>query len=286
MTIYVDGLFLLNTALNGLLLLGTARLGGAAVVWWRIVLGAALGGGYAVAALVLPWPAVSGMAGKLLSAAAMTVCAFGFRRQTVKLGGVFLALSAALAGVVLAVVEIMGTGLMLVDGGAYYPVSGKALLLTAAAVYVLSRTVFAQLVRHTGGEVFPLELRSGSKAVKLTALRDTGNTLRDPVTNEEVVVAEWQTARGLLPPEAAALVDAAALRNPAELLPRLLAAMPSGKWRLIPFRAVGVSGGMLVAMRCDALRIGKRTVRGGVVAFSPTPVSDGGGYTALIGGSI
>ena len=61
-TIYVDGLFLLNTALNGLLLLGTARLGGAAVVWWRIVLGAALGGGYAVAALVLPcrrcpvWP--------------------------------------------------------------------------------------------------------------------------------------------------------------------------------------------------------------------------------------
>ena len=50
--------------------------------------------------------------------------------------------------------------------------------------------------------------------------------------------------------------------------------------------AVGVSGGMLLAMRCDALRIGKRTVRGGVVAFSPTPVSDGGGYTALIGGSI
>ena len=100
------------------------------------------------------------------------------------------------------------------------------------------------------------------------------------------MVAEWQTARGLLPPEAAALVDAAALRNPAELLPRLLTAMPSGKWRLIPFRAVGVSGGMLLAMRCDALRIGKRTVRGGVVAFSPTPVSDGGGYTALIGGSI
>ena len=111
MTIYVDGLFLLNTVLNGLLLLGTARLGGAAVVWWRIVLGAVLGGGYAVAALVLPWPAVSGLAGKLLSAVAMTVCAFGLRRQTVKLGGVFLALSAALAGVVLAVVEIMGTGL-------------------------------------------------------------------------------------------------------------------------------------------------------------------------------
>ena len=132
MTIYVDGLFLLNTVLNGLLLLGTARLGGAAVVWWRIVLGAVLGGGYAVAALVLPWPAVSGLAGKLLSAAAMAVCAFGLRRQTVKLGGVFLALSAALAGVVLAVVEIMGTGLMLGEGGGHEGVGGRARTIPSA----------------------------------------------------------------------------------------------------------------------------------------------------------
>lgn len=286
MTIYLDGLFLLNTALNGLLLLGTARLGGAAMIWWRMALAAALGGAYAVAAVALPWPWLSSLVAKILSAAAMTALAFGLRRGSVKLGGIFLALGAAFAGVVLAVVEVMGTGLLLMDGGAYYPVSARALLLTAAAVYVLSRTVFAQLVRHTGGEVLPVELWAGPRSVKLTALRDTGNTLRDPVSNQEVVVTEWQTARGLLPPEARNLAEPSALENPAELLPRLMTAMPSGKWRLIPFRAVGVSGGMLLAMRCDRVRIGKRTVRGGVVAFSPTPLSDGGGYTALIGGSI
>ena len=53
--------------------------------------------------------------------------------------------------------------------------------------------------------------------------------------------------------------------------------------RLLPYRAVGVESGLLLAIRVDRAVIGGHSQRGLLVAVSPTPVSDGGGYQALIG---
>ncbi len=286
MTIYVDGLFALNACLNALLLLGSARLAGAPVRRWRLAAAAALGGLYAVACVVPGLAFLGRLPGKLLAMAAMVSSAFGLRRGSGKLALLFAALSAALAGVITAMVQVFGTGLMVIGGAAYYPVSGRTLLLTAAVLYVLSRTVLARLARHTGGELVPVELQSGGRTVKLTALRDTGNTLQDPATGRGVLVAEWPAVRALLPPEAAAALGARPPDDAAALLPALARAVPAGKWRLIPYRAVGTAGGLLLAMACDCIRVDGRPDPGGIVAFSPTPLSDGGGYTALIGGSV
>ncbi len=286
MTVYVDSLFVLNALINLILLLGSARMGGAPVCRGRIAAAAAFGGLYAVGCVApgLEW--LRGTAARLAVMAGMLLIAFGWRRGTVKLGALFLGLSAAFGGLMLAMLHVFGVSLTLLGGVAYYPVSGLALLLTAAAVYILTRTVFARLAEHTGGELVPITLRCGPKTVKLTALRDSGCTLKDPVTGRGVLVAEWQTARALLPPEAAAPLSAAQFSRPADLLPRLSSKAAGGRWRLIPYRAVGTAGGLLLAMQCDQMEVGKQTVSGALVAFSPTPLSDGGGYTALIGGRI
>ncbi len=286
MTVYVDSLFLLNAILNLLLLLGSARLGGAPIVRWRCMAAAALGGLYAVGCVVpgLAW--LQAMPVKLLVLAAMQVLAFGWKKSSVKQGFLFLALSLAFGGLVLVMVNVFGTGLMLLGGAAYYPVSARVLVLTAAAVYVLTRTVFAHLAEHTGGELVPVELTLGSRTARLTALRDSGNTLKDPATNRAVLVADWRIARALLPAETASELDGAQFAHPAELLERLVQREPAAKWRLIPYRAVGTNGGLLLAMRCERMRVGEKDIEGGLVAFSPTTVSDGGAYTALIGGSV
>ena len=73
---------------------------------------------------------------------------------------------------------------------------------------------------------------------------------------------------------------AADFAAPAALVLRLQRLHP----RLIPFRAVGTGSGLLLALPCEEVRIGKSVQKNGLVAFSPTPVSDGGGYEALTGG--
>lgn len=286
MTIYVDSLFLLNAFLNYLLFVGSAWLGGIPARRLRFLAAAVVGGVYAACCVVPGLEVLRALPCKGLSLALMVLAAAGPRKEAVKLGVVFLALSLAFGGLVLVMVQFFGTGLMLVGGAAYYPVSGASLALTAAAVYLAARTVLCRVARHTGGALVEVELYSGPRRVRLTALRDSGNTLTDPASNRGVLVAEWQAAKALLPPSAAMGLEGAQFKQPADLLPRLAFAAPGGKWRLIPYRAVGTGGALLLAMRCDAAKVGRKTVKGALVAFSPTPLSDGGGYTALIGGTL
>lgn len=286
MTIYVDSLFVLNTVLNYLLLLGSARLSGAVIRRMRLLGAAVLGGLYAVGCVVPGLEILRGLAVKLVVLSCMILLAFGSRKSSIKQALVFLGLSLAFGGMMLVLVNVLGTSLMLIHGAAYYPVSGRALVLTAAALYLLSRTVLSCVVQHSGGELVPVEISAGPRKVALTALRDTGNTLKDPVTNQSVLVADWQVARQLLAPEVADALTADQFRDPAGLFERMSRTASPRSWRLLPYRAVGMSGGMLLAMRCDSIQVGKQKIAGGLVAFSPNEVGADGAYTALTGGSV
>ena len=134
---------------------------------------------------------------------------------------------------------------------------------------------FRRIGRH-GGELVRLEITLDRGAVRLTALRDTGHTLTDPGTNRPVVVVYWQALSGVLP-------DWADADAPIESLERCHA-VGSRDARLVPYRAVGVEHGMLLALRSQGVRADRKPLGRLLVALSPTPVDDGGMYQALIGG--
>lgn len=279
MTVYAERVFALNAVLNFLLLLGSARLAGAPALMRRVLPAAALGGVYAVAALVpaLGFLQTAGM--KAVTAAVMLLLAFGAEKRTLRLGLLFLALAAAFAGLVLLCTQVFRTGLVLVGGSAYYPVSFFGLVLVAAAAYLTAWLVFSRLFQHGGRQIVPLTVRLGAREVPIRALRDTGNTLCDPITGEAALVIDAQTAAQLLPQ---AELTAETLSAPAQLLPELARQYPALRFRLIPYRAVGTRAGLLLAARCEVVERSGRARRA-LAAFSPTPVSDGGNYQALTG---
>ena len=106
------------------------------------------------------------------------------------------------------------------------------------------------------------------------------NTLRDPLTGEGVVVLDCGRA-GALVPELAG-VPAQAFQRPVELLARFAGEEPD--LRLLPYQAVGVPCGLLLAVRVDEAAWGGQRRPRCLCALSPTPLSDGGGYHALVGG--
>ena len=118
--------------------------------------------------------------------------------------------------------------------------------------------------------------------MKLLALRDTGNTLQDPLTGRPVVVVEGEKLRPLLPE--LPRLDRQSLAHPVELLRDLEGTAGDLRLQLLPYRAVGVECGLLLALRVDQANCGGGEVRDCLTALSPTPLSDGGGYSALIGG--
>ena len=270
-TVYIDEVFLLNAVLDYLLLLCSARLAGEELRRGRMAAAALLGGGYAAAVFLPGWGFLSHPLCALAAAAGMTLVAFGGSRRLLRVSLVFLGVSAAFGGGVLA--------LQLLSGRRVVP-DLRSLLLSAAGCYAFLTLIFHRGFRHSGGELASAELRLNERSCRLTALVDTGNTLNDPHTGRPVMVAEGEKLRSLFPPEecprAEELLDPVAAMERRGKTPR--------RWRLLPYREVGVSCGLLLAVKVDQARVGGRDYGSILVALSPNPVSDGGGYSALISG--
>lgn len=255
--IYLDLVVILNFLVDLLLLLGTNRLAGFPAGLKRVIPAAALGGIYAGACMLPGFRFLGNEVWRLVSLALMAGTAFGWDRSAVKRGGIFVLLSMALGGI--------ATGL---EKGGF-----AAIVLSAAGVWVLCRIGFGG--RIGGREFVPLELRRADKTVRLTALRDTGNNLRDPITGEPVLVIDSGAAEELTG------LSAQQLGSPLETM----AQRPIPGLRLIPYRAVGQPGGMLLAMRFGDVKIGDRRMEA-LVAFAPEPIGNGEGYRALTGGVL
>lgn len=77
----------------------------------------------------------------------------------------------------------------------------RGILIAAALCYGVLSLVLGRQFTHTrtGGELQELTLTRQGRSVKLLALRDTGNTLQDPLTGRPVVVVEGEKLRPLLP---------------------------------------------------------------------------------------
>ncbi len=281
--IYVDTLFLLNAVIDYLLLLAAARLAGEPLRRWRFALGAALGGFYAVAIFLPGFQFLSALPWRLASAGLMMLVSYGGSGRLLRQGLLFVALTCAFGGGVVAIGLMGGSGLALGGGVFYSSLDLKMVLLSAAVCYGALTLVFRRIGRHSAasGELVEARLTLMGRSVRLTALVDTGNTLTDPVSGRPAMVAEGESVRDLFPkdrqPASRDLLD------PAGGLTRLGTGEWRSRFRLLPYRAVGVERGLLLAVRADSLELDGQGRGPVLVALSPTAVSDGGGYRALIG---
>ena len=240
-----------------------------------MVLGALLGAVYAVLVYLPGLSFLRFFLFKFLVAGGMLCLSFGLRRSTLRLGGVFGGVALVLCGAVYGVALLQGKRPQLGSNALFFPVSFFSLLLTAAAVALACRLLLPRL-SHGRNSIVPVKLSLHGRSVHLAALRDTGNSLCDPVSGAEVLTVYWNAAKGLFPSDLQ--LKEQDFAAPAALPLRLRNYSP----RLIPYRAVGTASGLLLAIPCK-ITVG-HTPYTGLVAFSPTPLSDGGAYDALTGG--
>ena len=281
--IYLDELFLLNFVVDYLLLLAAGRLCGEVLRRGWLALGAAVGAGYAAAAFLPGLGFLLHPLCKLAAAVLALLAGYGRSRHLLRVGLVFFAVSAAFGGGIFALQLLGGQGLTLRSGILYSAMDLRLILLSAAGCYVLISLVLQRTARHTAArrELAPVLLTLEGRRVALTALVDTGNTLTDPATGRPVMVAEVEKVAGLFP--AGQAPSGEELRCPVDALERLGRQGWQGRCRLLPYRAVGVECGMLLALRLDGAKVGTEDYGRLLLALSPTPLTDGGGYSALIG---
>lgn len=255
LVVYLDLVMGLNFLVDFLLLLGANRLSGFPAGTARCALGAGIGAIYSGACFLPGFRFLGNLLWRGVSFCLMSAAAFGMDGASVKRGSIFFLLNMTMGGIALG----LGKNDYL------------SVVLCAVLCLVLCRLCFG--TRAGSREYLPLEITWQDRSVSLIALRDTGNTLRDPLTGEPVLVISPEAAcrlTGLTP---------AQLRQPLETL----ADRPTPGLRLIPYQAVGKTGDFLLAKRFEQVTIGN-TRRSALVAFAPEGLGRGEIHQALTGG--
>lgn len=281
MSVYLDVVFVLNGVVNYLLLRASARLVGSVSKRRRLILAGLFGAAYAMLTFLPAFSFLSGVFWRIGVLVAMLWIAFGMSQRTLCLGAIFLALCLALSGLVLMLSGFLGAEVWLLEGRAFYAIDAGTLILTAGAMYLGLWLVLQGSMAHTGGGIVSARIELFGRMEKLSLLRDSGNTLRDPFTGCAVPVVEWRVFARLLPEVGQLSVSDAAIA-----MEMLHESFPKLSLRLIPYRAVGTQHALLLAVRCDRLCIEGKSQKGIYVAISPTSVSENGTYEGLIGEGV
>ena len=253
---YAGMVMVLNMIVQYLLLAGTNRLHHTAGQWLNMLLGGAVGGLYAGICLLPKCSFLASGISRFIMLVVIGILAFGVTVAALRRTAVFVLLNMAFEGIV------AGFG---VDNFWYCAVAIGLLGILCALGFRGDKV---------NGTYIPMEISYAGRKICVTALRDTGNMLTDPITGQQVFVVDPSVAcqiTGLTQQQ---------LRMPLEAI--VSAKMPG--LRLIPYRTVGQDNAFLLALRMQVKMGDKSGLY--LVAFAPEVFGKGSAYQALAGGFV
>ena len=281
LVLYLDLVFLLNFLSDLLALYITGRLSSLSLRSGRMIGAALLGGGYGVICCLPIFSLFCNFITQLFVAVIMTRIVFGKQETFLRLLFLFLVLSCTLGGAVI----------MVSQGFAQYGINEtlkildwKVFILVGVICYFVLTVIFHGSAKHAvAGQLCRIGIKLGEQKIVLDALHDTGHTLCDPCNGNPVITIWHRSVENLWSKDEQEILGCLETQDSVQCAQRLGELSP-GRFRLIPYRAVGVDCAMLLAFVADEVWIDHCNYGKMTIVLSPTPVSDGGGYTALWGG--
>jgi stage II sporulation protein GA (sporulation sigma-E factor processing peptidase) len=210
-------------------------------------------------------------------------------RDFFKLISIFYIISLAFGGAAFFLFYITGSGII-ANGTFYIRDFPLSLLISAFALcyillvycwdYIQSRILKNQLK-------YNIVIEIDGKSAGIDAIIDTGNSLKDPISNLPVIVVEYEVLKDLLPRRLSQMFRDSGGNVDYE---RLCSIMDNADWiyrvRLIPFSSLGKQNGMLVGVKPDKVRINhskfSREISNVIVGIYNNKISKDGDYKALL----
>ncbi len=294
MEIYLDILFLENLVINYLILYTTSKLSKLRASTLRLFAGAAVGAFYVILLILLPgMKAYYTIFSKLLLSLFIIAVTFSPRKvlEFIKVLVIFYISTFIFAGAALAFLYFNQQG-GFVKNGIIYEFGRSKLSLIIFSIFTVGiiikiflEVIQTRLLRDR--LLIPITIAFDNRTVGMPALIDTGNSLKDPLTNIPVMVVEYQALQELLPEEIRGIF----INRHEDDLNCITNTISSSKWfsrfRLIPFSSLGKENGMLLGFKPDLVVIGedeeKKNIKNVIVGIYNKSLSNNEKYKALLG---
>ena len=291
MTIYLDIVFFENLCMNYIILFATGYILKIKMKHIRIIFSSILGSGYAVLIYIQDAIFYSNIVIKILLSIVMILTAFYpkkiklFFKELV----LFYLVSFVFGGCAFALLYFVKPQNILMRNGVYvgkYPI--QIALLGGIVGFVMVEVAF-RLVKNkmTKKDMFAdLYLYSNETEVKVKALVDSGNMLKDPISGLPVIVVEKEELYKIFSKK---ILDNTENIINGEFSNELYQneADVISKFRMIPFTSLGKQNGLLLGIKTDKVKIcfaeTEEVVTGVIIGIYDKTLTKNGEYKALVG---
>lgn len=290
MTVYLDIVLLENLCMNYIILFATGYIMKLKMKQLRLVLSAMLGGIYAVIAYIEILPIYSSFGMKILLSVLMVYIAYNSKniKNLLKQLVVFYLISFAFGGSAFALLYFVRPQDILIRNGVYvgtYPI--KIALLGGIVGFIITYIAFkvVKTKLHKKDIIYNIEIHIKEKTLKLKAMLDTGNMLKDPISGMPVIVVEKQELYSILPKKLLDNIDKLIGGEAENLLEQVEEKEIFTRFRMIPFSSVGKQNGIMLGFKSDQVVIEKEdeTQMKNNVIIGIFNQNLGKNYSALIG---
>ena len=255
MTIYIDIIFIENICMNFIILFSVGYIMKIKIKYIKLLLSSMIGAIYAILIYLNIINLYTNFFMKIILSICMVYIAFtpkgikGLAKELV----LFYLVSFALGGCAFALLYIIKPQEIFEINGVYigtYPL--KVALLGGIVGFTITYIAFKTVKNKFGKNeiIYEVEIEIKETRIKTKMLLDTGNMLRDPITNSPVILAERKILNTMLPDEVIQLLEQKLGGDINEISEEY-----KRRIRIIPFTSVGKQNGMMYGIKIDEVRI-------------------------------
>ena len=291
MTIYLDIVLIENLIMNSIIIYATAIIMKLKIKHLNILLSSLIGAIYSIMTYISNLKIYSNIFIKIILSIIMVYIAYKPQSLKILLKQIliFYLTSFLFGGVAFALIYVVKPQEILMRNGLFlgtYPL--KTVFLSAIIASVIGIFGF-KLVKNKISKkdmYCQIIIKLNNKEIQTTAMVDTGNLLKDPITGNPVIVVESSLLEKILPLELLLNLDKI-VGGEFENVTEEIRNTYMNKLKLIPYASLGKQNGMLIGIKADEVKIIKedeiQLKNNVIIGIYNKPLTKRGEYRALIG---
>ena len=291
MTVYIDIIFVENLIINYIILYATGIISKSKIKQTRIISASLIGATYSIMYYILKLEIYSSFILKIILSIIMIYIAFNTKNFKVlgKKTVLFYLVSFVFAGAALGIIYMVNSQDITIQNGVLvgsYTI--KTILLGIIIAFIIIITGFNIVkAKFTKKDLIcDIDIKINEKSIKTKAMIDTGNFLKEPISNIPVAVVEHTLLYDVIPKEILNNIEKI-LGGDLQTIPEHIQNEYVSKLKVIPFSSLGKQNGMLLGLKADKLIVqnedGDKIIDKVIIGIYNKSLTKRGEYRALVG---
>lgn len=291
MTVYVDVIFLENIIINYIILYVTGIISKTNIKQLKILLGSIIGATYAIIYYILNLKIYSSFIIKIVLSIIIIYVSFNPKKFKILFKQVilFYLISFVFAGATIGIIYMVNFQNITIQNGVLvgnYTIRTILIGIIIAYFLVMIGEKIIKTKFSKKDMICDIEVSFENKKIKTKALIDTGNMLKEPITNTSVIVLEYTLLYDIIPKPILDNLENI-LGGDLSKIPKDLQTEYISKFRVIPFSSLGKQNGILLGVKGENLIVNIneeiKKIDKVIIGIYNKPLTKNGEYKGLLG---